>query len=101
MACAPTRRCWLSWLFSLIRFRFVSYLGAAFSDFIARAHMAVMPAQLPDLISAAGQSQEPPTATTFGLASQLPALGSPKPPGGETLRVGKSPGGARSGLIPP
>src|SRR3569833_7572 len=54
--------------------RFVTYLGAAFSDFITRAHMAVMPAQLPDLISAGGHSQEPPTATTFGSASQVAAL---------------------------
>src|ERR1700719_2201854 len=60
--------------------RYVTYLDAGFSDFIARSHMAVMPAQLPFLISAAGQSQEPPTASTFGSASQDAALASPMPP---------------------
>src|SRR2546430_17618372 len=65
--------------------RFVTYLGAAFSDFIVRAHMAVMPAQLPDRISAVGQSQEPPTATTFRSASPVAASGSPVPPAGRNL----------------
>ena len=63
--------------------------------------MAVMPAQLPDLISAAGQSQEPPTATTFGSASQVAALASPMPPVGHTLILGNGPASARSALIPP
>ena len=53
--------------------------------------MAVMPAQLPDRISAAGQSQEPPTATTFGSASQAAALASPIPPVGQTRMFGKRP----------
>ena len=81
--------------------RFVTYLCAGFSDFIARAHMAVMPAQLPDLISAGGQSQEPPTATTFGSASQDAALASPMPPVGHTRILGNGPASARSALIPP
>ena len=59
---------------------------------MARSHMAVMPAQLPDLISAAGQSQEPPTATTFGSASQAAALASPMPPVGQNRIFGKRPG---------
>ena len=102
MACAPIRRCWLSWSFSLFRFGSVCNLsGAGFSDFIARAHMAVMPAQLPVLMSAGGQSQEPPTATTFGSASQDAALASPIPPVGHTRILGNGPASARSALIPP
>ena len=46
-----------------------------------------MPAQLPDLISTAGHSQEPPTATTLGSASQVGALASPMPPVGQNLHV--------------
>src|SRR6202012_3189717 len=61
----------------------VAYLGTTFSDFMLRSQMAVMPAQLPDLISAGGQSQEPPTATTLGSASQATAVASPIPPGGQ------------------
>src|SRR5450759_2512923 len=41
-------------------------LHAGFSNFMVRLHMAVMPVQLPDLTSAAGHSQDPPTADTFG-----------------------------------
>ena len=63
--------------------------------------MAVMPAQLPFLMSAAGQSQEPPTASTFGSASQDAALASPMPPVGHTRMLGNGPASARSALIPP
>src|SRR6478609_10998025 len=102
MAYAPIRRCWLSWSFSLYgSSRYVTYLGAGFSDFMARSHMAVMPAQLPDRISAAGHSQEPPTATTLGSASQDAALASPMPPVGQTRILGNGPASARSALIPP
>src|SRR6202163_3372477 len=63
--------------------RYVPYPGAGFSDFMACWHMAVMPAQLPDRTSAAGHSQEPPTATTFGSARQAAALAPPMPPVGQ------------------
>src|SRR3954447_21542058 len=83
MAYVPIPRYWLSWSLSLFCWgRYVTYLGTGFSDFMARSHMAVMPPQLPDLISAAGHSQEPPTATTLGSASHAAALASPMPPGG-------------------
>src|SRR5713101_3739972 len=76
-------------------------LHAGFSNFMVRLHMAVMPAQLPDLISAAGQSQDPPTANTFGSASHATALASPMPPVGQNRASGKGPARARSALIPP
>ena len=76
-------------------------LHAGLSDFIARSHMAVMPSQLPDLISAAGHSQEPPTATTFRSASHDAALASPIPPVGQNRASGKGPANARSALMPP
>ena len=63
--------------------------------------MAVMPAQLPDLISAAGQSQDPPTQSTLGSASQDAALASPMPPVGQNFAFGNGPASARSALIPP
>ena len=63
--------------------------------------MAVMPAQLPARISAAGHSQEPPTASTLASASQVAALASPMPPVGQTLTFGNGPAKARSALIPP
>src|SRR5437868_8976526 len=62
----------------------VDILHVGFNNFMVRWQMAVMPIQLPDLISATGQSQEPPTATTFGSASQEAALASPMPPVGHT-----------------
>src|SRR3954447_16783593 len=80
---------------------YVTYLGAGFSDFIARLHRAEMPAQLPERISAAGQSQEPPTASTLGSASQAAALASPIPPVGQNRTFGNGPASARSALIPP
>src|SRR5215468_4929555 len=63
--------------------------------------MAVMPLQLPDLMSAPEQSQEPPTQTTFGSASQAAALASPMPPVGQNFACGNGPARARSALIPP
>src|SRR3978361_1154569 len=63
--------------------------------------MAVMPAQLPVLISAAGQTQEPPTATTLGSASHDAALESPMPPVGQNRVSGTGPATARSALMPP
>src|ERR1700754_4223770 len=102
MAYVPIPRYWLSWSLSLFCWgRYVTYLGTGFSDFMARSHMAVMPAQLPDLISAAGHSQEPPTATTFGSASHDAALASPMPPVGQNLASGNGPARARSALMPP
>src|SRR5450631_2429325 len=88
------------------RIRMVSSLSAArlhagFSNFMASSHMAVMPSQLPDLISAAGHSQEPPTATTLGSASHAAALASPTPPVGQNRTSGKGPARARSALTPP
>src|SRR5688572_23021869 len=79
----------------------LAYLSAGFSDFMVRSHMAVMPAQLPDLTSAAGQTQDPPTQTTSGSASQDVALASPMPPVGQNLAFGNGPASARSALIPP
>src|SRR5712691_6926560 len=79
----------------------IAILHAGFSNFIVRLQMAVMPAQLPDLISAAGHSQEPPTATTLGSASHEAALASPIPPVGQNRTSGKGPAKARSALIPP
>src|SRR5271170_143849 len=107
MAYAPIRRCWLSWSFSLkSAFGFPSSLSAtglhaAFEDLTVRSHMAVMPAQLPDLMSTAWQSQEPPTATTLGSASHDGALVSPMPPVGQNLTCGNGPASARSALMPP
>src|SRR5690349_22205803 len=43
--------------------------------------------QLPARISAAGHSQEPPTASTLASASQVAALASPMPPVGQTLTL--------------
>src|SRR5258707_9063161 len=63
--------------------------------------MAVMPSQLPDLISDAGHSQDPPTATTFRSLSQVAALASPIPPVGQNRASGKGPANARSALMPP
>src|SRR5689334_8853631 len=63
--------------------------------------MAVMPAQLLDLTSAGGQSQDPPTATTLGSASQVAALASPTPPVGQNRAFGNGPASPRSALIPP
>src|SRR5258708_30573209 len=54
-------------------------LHAGFSDFMARSHMAVMPAQLPDPIAAAGHTQQPPTPTTFVSAIHDPAAATPIP----------------------
>src|SRR6201994_3545155 len=79
----------------------VAYLRSPFSDFMLRSQMAVMPAQFPDLISAGGQSQEPPTATTFGSASHVGAVGPPMPPVGQNRACGNGPASARSALIPP
>src|ERR1700710_1226328 len=102
MAYVPIRRCWLSWSFSLSGSNgYVTYLGAGFSDFMVRLQMAVMPLQLPDLTSAAGHSQEPPTATTLGSASQVAALASPMPPVGQNRASGNGPASARSALMPP
>src|ERR1700694_781263 len=102
MAYAPIPRCWLSWSFSLFcSGRYVTYLDPGFSDFMARWHMAVMPLQLPDRIYAAGHSQEPPTATTFGSASHAAALASPMPPVGQNRASGNGPAKARRALIPP
>lgn len=58
--------------------------------------MAVMPAQFPALISAVGHSQEPPTATTLGSASQVAALASPTPPVGQNRTFGNGPPSERS-----
>src|SRR6185295_10410869 len=74
---------------------------AGLSDFMAELHMAVMPAQLPLRISEAGQSQEPPTQSTLGSASQVAALASPMPPVGQNRTCGKGPASERSALIPP
>src|ERR1700712_1937536 len=80
---------------------YVTYPGAGFSDFMVRSQMAVMPAQSPDRISAAGHSQEPPTATPLGSASQAAALASPMPPVGQNRTSGNGPAKARSALMPP
>src|SRR5262249_15600895 len=69
--------------------------------FIARLHMAVMPLQLPDLMSAPVHSQEPPTQTTLGSASQAGALASLTPPVREHFACGNGPARARSALMPP
>src|SRR5258707_5946634 len=79
----------------------VAYIEAGFSDFMARWHMAVMPAQLPDRISPAGHSQEPPTASTLGSASQAAALVSPMPPVGQNRTFGNGPARAPSDLMLP
>src|SRR6516225_9986714 len=107
MAYAPIQR-WLSWsslpehLLSIGASHLPpSRPHAAFADLMVRSHMAVMPAQLPDLMSAAWQSQEPPTATTLGSASQAGALASPIPPVGQNLACGNGPASARSALMPP
>src|ERR1700676_1493230 len=76
-------------------------LHLASSIFMVRSQMAVMPDQLLDLISAAGQSQEPPTTTTLGSASQAAALLSPIPPVGQKRARGNGPARARSALSPP
>src|SRR5438094_845639 len=68
---------------------------------MVRSHMADMPAQLPDLTSAAGHNQEPPTATTLGSASHEAALASPMPPVGQKRVSGNGPANARSALMPP
>src|ERR1700750_2234220 len=75
-------------------------LHGRFSDFIAESHMAVMPAQLPARISAGGQTQETPTHSTLGSASQVAALASPMPPVGQKRTFGNGPASARSALIP-
>src|SRR6185437_7901730 len=76
-------------------------LHAAFADLTDRSHMAVMPDQLPDLMSTAWHSQEPPTATTLGSASHMGALVSPIPPVGQNRTCGNGPASARRALIPP
>ena len=53
--------------------------------------MAVMPAQLPDLISAAGQSQEPPTATHVRLGQPGRRIGLPDAAGRANPDIGKRP----------
>src|SRR6185437_3212175 len=76
-------------------------LHAGLSARRVRWQMAIMPAQFPALISAVGHSQEPPTATTLGSASQVAALASPTPPVGQNRTFGNGPRSERSPLMPP
>ena len=55
----------------------------------------------PDLMSAAGASHEPPTATTLGSASQSAKLSSPMPPVGQKRTCGNGPASALSAAMPP
>src|SRR6478736_4683836 len=108
MAYAPIRRCWRSCVFSLGDLLSelnlspkMARLHVALRALRVRWQMAVMPAQFPALTSAAGHSQEPPTATTLGSASQVAALASPTPPVGQNRTFGNGPPSARRPLMPP
>ena len=68
---------------------------------IACRARAVIAAQSPARMSAAGASHDPPTATTLGNASQSMKFSSPMPPVGQNRACGKGPASARSAASPP